>query len=331
MRGLLVSLTVVASILMPVIAHAEVEEVLISRQFGMPYLPMVLMQKHELIEKHAAERNINLRAQWLTISATSANESLISGAVDIIATGTGPLILLWDRTKSNMGVKAIAAVSDMPMRLNSRNPNFKTLADLSSEDRIAVPAIGLGSMQAITLKKAATDLYGAERNNHFDANIVAMPHPDATAALLSGMHEINSHFTTPPYMYLQLENDAVHTVMSSFDVWGQSTLITLNTTSKFVDDNPTVAEVILAALQEAQDMATADLASAIKDYVEVTGEQLSPSTIEAFLNDDEVSFNLAPSGMLAVATFMHEIGGISEPPADWKEMFHEGVHDLNGS
>lgn len=331
MRKFLTGAALIASIVMPFSAYAEVEEVRISRQFGMPYLPMVLMQKHELIEKHAAERNMNLRADWLTISATSANESLISGAVDIIATGTGPLILLWDRSRDNLGVKALAAVSDMPMRLNSRNPNFTDISNLSSEDRIAIPAIGLGSMQGLTLKKAATDLFGFERNTFFDANTVAMAHPDATAALLSGRHEVNAHFTTPPYMYLQLENEDVHTVMSSFEVWGQSTLIVLNTTSRFVEQNPQVSEVIIAALREAQEMATADRAAAIADYIEVTGEQLSSATVEAFLNDDEVAFNLAPSGMLSVASFMYEMEGISAAPEDWTELFHPGVHDLDGS
>jgi NitT/TauT family transport system substrate-binding protein len=33
------------------------------------------------------------------------NESLLSGSIDVAATGVGPMVLIWDRTRGNFGVK----------------------------------------------------------------------------------------------------------------------------------------------------------------------------------------------------------------------------------
>ncbi|MGE0339812.1 MAG: ABC transporter substrate-binding protein [Xanthobacteraceae bacterium] len=329
MKRALLAATVLAMCLSS--ARAEVTEVKFARQFGLPYLALVLMEKHQLIEKHAAKAKVNLKANWATISAASINESMISGAIHISATGTGPMVLVWDRTKGNLNVKGLAAISDIPMSLMSRNPNFKTLKDISASDRIALPAANLGSMQAITLKKAATQLFGNDGLKKFDTNMISMAHPDALAALLSGKHEVNAHFTTPPYSYIEAEDKSVHRVLSSFEIWGPSTLITINTSAKFFNENPNAIKVILAALQEACDMANSNRKQALADYIELTKEKLSPGVQAAFLADKEIEFNIAPRGIYQVAEFMLLVGAIKNKANSWKDLFHSAIHDKSGS
>ena len=316
----------------PVQARAEVKEVKLARQFGLHYLPLVLMEKHNLIEKAAAAAHVDLKASWLQISASGINESLLSGAIDVSATGTGPLVLMWDRTHGNLGVKGIAAISEVPMILTSRNPSFKSLKDMSSKDRIAMPAVGLGSMQAVTLKAAAVDLFGKGGVNKFDANVVAMTHPDAAAALLSGKSEVNAHFTAAPYSYMELQDPKIHRVLSSYDVWGgQSTLITINATTKFYEQNPKVVKVIFDALKEATAMANKDRKAALADYISVTKEKLSPEVQDAFLKDKEINFQVAPRGLQKVAEFMFAAGGVKQKSTSWKDLFFPIVHGENGS
>jgi NitT/TauT family transport system substrate-binding protein len=313
-------------------ARAEVNEVKLARQFGLHYLPLVLMEKHNLIEKAAAAAHVDLKASWLQISASGINESLLSGAIDVSATGTGPLVLMWDRTHGNLGVKGIAAISEVPMILTSRNPSFKSLKDMSSKDRIAMPAVGLGSMQAVTLKAAAVDLFGKGAVNKFDANVVAMTHPDAAAALLSGKSEVNAHFTAAPYSYMELQDPKIHRVLSSYDVWGgQSTLITINATTKFYEQNPKVVKVIFDALKEATAMANKDRKAALADYISVTKEKLSPEVQDAFLKDKEINFQVAPRGLQNVAEFMFAAGGVKQKSTSWKDLFFPIVHGENGS
>lgn len=313
-------------------AHAEVKEVKLARQFGLHYLPLVLMEKHKLVEKAAAAANINLKANWLQISASGINESLLSGAIDISATGAGPLVLLWDRTHSNLAVKGIAAVSEVPMILTSRNPSFKSLKDLSATDRIAMPAIGLGSMQAVTLKAAAVQQFGKDAVTKFDANVVAMAHPDAATALMSGKSEVNAHFTAAPYSYMELQDPQIHRVLSSYDVWGgQSTLITINTTSKFYEQNPKVVKAVFDALKEASAMASNDRKAALADYIAVTNEKLSSEVQESFLKDKDINFQVAPRGLQKVAEFMLFVGGVKQKSTSWKDLFFPIVHNENGS
>lgn len=313
-------------------ARAEVSEVKIARQFGLQYLPMVLMEKHKLIEKAAAAEKIDLKASWLQISAASMNESLLSGSINISATGTGPMILIWDRTRDNFGIKAIAAVSEVPMVLTSRNPDFTSIKTISAKDRIALPSVGLGSMQALTLKMATAQAFGMENVAKYDVNTISMAHPDATAAMLSGQHEVNAHFTTPPYSYTQLRDPRIHRVMNSYDVLGgQATLIVISTTSKFYNDNPKVMQAVVTALKEATALANADRKTAIAEYMDVTKEKLSPDVIEAFLNDKEIYFDTTPRGIYKTAEFMYKIGAIKNKPENWQDMFFPAVRDANGS
>jgi NitT/TauT family transport system substrate-binding protein len=313
-------------------AQAEVAEVSLARQYGLHYLPLVLMERNNLIEKHAKAAKVDLKVSWKQFSGgASVNEALISGALNIVAGGTGPLVTIWDKTKSNMGVKGFAAISEVPMVLLSRNPAFKSLKDISPKDRIALPAVKT-SMQAITLQMAAAKLYGAKEYTKLDSQTVSMAHPDGVAAMLSGKLEVNAHFTAPPYSYKELENPAIHRVMTSYDVYGgRATLIVIYGTTKFYDENPTVVKIVLAALQEAIDMTNANRRKAVEEYIEVTKEKLDPNAIERFVADKDVGFDIAPKGIFKVAEFMHSVGSVKNMPGSWKDMFFPTIHDKAGN
>ena len=77
-----------------------------------------------------------------------------------------------------------------------------TPADFTKKDKIAVPTVK-GSMQSTILGIAAEKMYGEAGRGKFDTLTVAMAHPDATIALLSG-GEVNNHFSVPPYQYQEL-------------------------------------------------------------------------------------------------------------------------------
>ena len=119
-------------------AAAETNEVRIVRQFGIHYLPLVVMEDQKLVEKRAKANGIaDLKVTWAQLSGgASVNDALLSHAVDFSAGGVGPLIVLWDKTQGGKGdVKAVAAVSDVPMTLTTRNPAVKSIADFT--DRTA--------------------------------------------------------------------------------------------------------------------------------------------------------------------------------------------------
>ena len=103
----------------------------------------------------------------------------------------------------------------MPMYLNPRNPNVRSIKDFTEKDKIALPAVKV-SIQSVTLQMAAEKLFGEGNHNKLDALTVTLSHPDALVALLSGGSEITAHFTTPPYQYQELEKPGIHTVPVSY-------------------------------------------------------------------------------------------------------------------
>ena len=174
--------TLVASVALLALSFAagaqQKSEISITRQPGILYLPSHVMEKQQLIEKEAAKLGVpNLKVTWASLSGGGAQtDALLSGNVDVVNTGVGNLLLLWDRTKG--GVKGIVANSALPLALITRNPNIHTLKDYGPNDRIAVPTLKV-STQAILLQMASEKTFGAGQMTKLDANTVQLGHPDA--------------------------------------------------------------------------------------------------------------------------------------------------------
>ena len=45
-------------------AQAEVAKVRVSRQFGLPYLPMIVIEAQHLLEKNAKALGVDVEAEW---------------------------------------------------------------------------------------------------------------------------------------------------------------------------------------------------------------------------------------------------------------------------
>src|SRR5881275_1485412 len=199
------ALAVFGSLASSIAAQAQQKnEIAVSRQPGILYMPTHIIEKQKLIERHAAQLGLkDVTTRWVTLSGGGAQtDALLAGGVDILCTGTGNLLLLWDRTKG--GVKGIVATSAQPMSLISRDANIKSIKDFGPGDKIAVPTVKI-STQAIVLQIAAAKLFGADQWSKFDANTVQLGHPDAVGAMSNPSHEIHNHFTIPPYTFIELK------------------------------------------------------------------------------------------------------------------------------
>ncbi len=148
---------------------------------------------------------------------------------------------------------AVASLGNFPYYLLSNNPGVKTIADFSDKDRIAVPAVGV-SVQSRFLQYAAAKQWGDAQFDKLDTCTVALPHPDATAALMAGGTEITGHFGNPPFQEQGLANPKVHVVLNSYEVLGGPASATvLYATEKFRRDNPKTYRAFVGALAEAAD------------------------------------------------------------------------------
>mgnify|MGYP001589307100 FL=1 len=313
-------------------AQAEVKEIKVAQQYGISYLPMMLMGEQKLIEKHAKASGLgDVTVSWSRFKGGSEmNDAILSNNLHFASGGVGPLITLWAKTKGNADVKAVAAMNSMPLYLNTNNPNVKTLKDFTEKDKIALPAVKV-SMQAVTLQIAAEKVFGPGKQNQLDKLTVSMSHPDGQIALLSGKSEITGHFSSPPFQYQQLAKPGIHKVISSYEALGGPTTFNLIwTTSKFRNENPKTYGAFVKALDEAIAQINKDKKAAAEAYLRISKDKDSLENIVKMLNDPEIVFTTTPQSLMKYAAFMNKIGSIKVMPKDWKEMFFPNVHHLQG-
>ncbi len=311
--------------------RAEMSEINVAQQYGISYLPLMLMEEQKLIEKYAKASGVDVKVGWAKFAGGSVmNDALLSGSLQFASGGVAPFVTLWSRTRGNLDVKAVAAINSMPIYLNSRNPSVKTIKDFGDKDRIALPAVKV-SIQAVTLQMAADMAFGEGQANKFDALTVTMSHPDAQSALLSGQSEITAHFSSPPFQYQQLERPGIHTVLNSYDVLGgPATFNVVWTTSKFRNDNPRIYDAFVKALDEATTQINRDKRAAALAYLRISKDKDSADNILKMLNDPAIVYTTTPQNMMKYVDFMHKIGAIKVKPETWRDLFFPNAHALPG-
>jgi len=333
-RGLIGALCA-ALLLAPAAARAEVDEVKIPLGAGgFGFLPYLVMEKHKLVEQAARENGLpNLKVSWVNFGGPSVvNDMLLSGAAHISAAGPPAFLTLWDKTNANIKVKGIAAMTAIPMYLNTRSPTLKSLKDLGDNDKIAVTAVKV-SIPAIIMQMAAIKEYGPADYTRYDKYTVSLTHPDGVIALLSGRTEITAHFTSPPFHHYERRTPDVRTVMTSNDVMGgPSTFTMLYTTSKFHDENPKTYAAILKALEKAIALINTDRRAAAEIFLGTSdGKGWTIDEVAELLKDPDMRFTTAPENVMKYASFMADVGSIKNRPKSWQDLFFPEIHAVPGN
>ncbi len=314
-------------------AQAEVSEITVATQYGISYLPLVVMQHDQLIQKAAAKEGIkNLTVNWLHFNNGAAmNSALLSGTLTFPSGGVGPLITIWSRTRGNYNVHGVACLNTMPLFLTTTNPKVKSIRDFTSKDRIALPAVKV-SVQAVTLEMAAAKVWGFKHYDKLDPLTVSMSHPQGMAAMLSRHSEIDAHLSSPPFQYEELEHKGVHLVLNSYKVLGgPATFNCVWTTAKFEHENPKIYKAFLTALREATAFINAHKAAAAKIYIEQEHSKLSFAFVNGIIHKPGLAYTMVPKHVMKYADFMAKVGLIKAKPNSWKELFFPQIDNLPGS
>jgi NitT/TauT family transport system substrate-binding protein len=320
-----------ASVLVPA-ARAE-GQLRIAEQFGIVYLLLNVAQDQKLVEKHGKAAGIDIKVDYVKLSGGSAvNDALLSGSIDIAAAGVGPLLTIWDRTLGRQNVRAVASLGNFPNYLVTNNPAVKSIADLTDKDRIAVPAVGV-SVQSRILQLASARQWGDAQYNRLDKLQVALPHPEATAAIIKGGTEITAHFGNPPFQEQALAaNPNARVILKSYDVLGgPSSATVLYATEKFRAENPKTYKAFIDALAEAAQWTTANPEKAADTYLRVTGAKMDRDFLLKIVKSPDVQFRITPQNTYTLASFLHRIGAIRNKPASVKDYFFADPHVASGS
>lgn len=315
------------SVALPLGVRAEVSELRIPLGAGgFGFLPLHMMNKHDLIEKHAEKAGVKVTVNWANIGGPSVMiDALLSGSAHFISAGPPSFLILWDRTQGTGNVKGVAAMSSMPMSLNTRAEHLKSIDDLKASDKIAVTSVK-SSIPSIIMQMHAVAKHGKDQAFRFDPYTVTMNHADAAVALISGSSNINAHYASPPLSQRELKEPGIRSIMNSDDVMGGSTTFTMvSTTQKFRDENPKVYAAFVAALKEAQDMIKADKRAAAAVLIESMGGAKAGTVEEmvAILDDPAIKYTTRPENVMKYALFMNDIGSIKNRPKSIEELFFE--------
>ena len=327
--------TVVVIVIAGTAAYADKNNLTVSNQLGVNYLPMSVMKRGRLIEKHAEALGLGtVSVTFVKLgSGTATNDALLSGSVDVAASGTPTMIQIWSATAGSPGsVMGIGALGSLPFLLNTTNPSVKSIADFTEQDRIAVPAAKVG-LQATLLQMECAKLFGEANYAKLDHLTVTMAHPDALSALLSGGRgSITAHFGQSPFQDAELRDAKVHTVLTSHDVLrGPASGELLVTTATFRNANPKLYKAVFAALEETIRIINSDKRRAAQIYVEDAQVKESPEVIEKIISGPLVEYSSVPNGVMKYADFMHKVGRIKRRPEKWSDIFFPEVHDRPGS
>ena len=324
----LVSLGVAAGL--PARAEGQLR---IAEQFGIVYLLLNVAQDQGLIEKHGKALGVDVKVEFVKLSGgANVNDALLSGSIDVAGAGVGPLLTIWDRTRGRQNVRGIASLGNFPYYIVSNRPGVKTMADFGDQDRIAVPSVSV-SVQARILQLASARLWGDAQFARLDKNQVALPHPEATAAIIKGGTEINAHFGNPPFQEQELAgNPNAHIVLKSYDVLGGPASATvLYGTEKFRAENPKTYKAFVDALAEAASLVRANPEKAADIFIRTNHSGIDRKLLLSIITNPEVEFKLTPQNTLGLAQFMQRIGAIRNRPASARDYFFDDAQNAGAS
>lgn len=104
----------------PLIGHrarAQAGVLRISKQYGLPYLPMMVIEEQRLLETELARRGLaGTKVEWSSVAGPAQQvDGLLSGQYDVIGPGVPTLLTLWDKTVGTpLETRALCAMQSMP-------------------------------------------------------------------------------------------------------------------------------------------------------------------------------------------------------------------------
>ena len=315
-------------------AQAAEGQLRIAQQYGIVYLLLNVAQDQQFIEKQGKAQGVDIKVSYLQFSGGPAvNDALLSGNVDIAGAGVAPLFTLWDRTKGKQNVKGVASLGNFPYLLVSNNPAVKTIADFSDKDRIALPAVGV-SVQSRILQLASAKQWGDAQYNRLDRLQVAIPHPEAAAAIIKGGTEITAHFGNPPFQEQELAaNPQARVVLNSYDVQGGPASSTvLYATEKFRQESPKTYRAFVDALDESARFVQAHPEQAADIFLKSGGGgKVDRNLILQIIKNPQVQFTIQPQNTVGLGQFLQRVGVIKTKPESVRDYFFDDARISGGS
>jgi NitT/TauT family transport system substrate-binding protein len=294
------------------------QKITIAYQFGIGYAPLLIIKQQRLLEKAYP----GLEVEWRQLaSGTPITDGIIRGDIQIGAMGTGPMLVGWAR---GIDWKVIAPLDEADLWLMVHDRSIRSIDDLRGK-RIATPTAT--SIQAVVLRKMAEVKLRNARA--LDSGLLNMDHPDGMQALLSG--QIDAHFTSPPYQWLELGRGA-RALGKSYGYFGAHTFLVTVMTRAYYNQYTAFSQRFYRLVKQQIDLINKKpkVAAAIlarEDATETTATQIR----RWITRKNSLKFTTRPRGLMRTAGFMNKIGLLNRVPRNWRELVFPPVYPTKGS
>ncbi len=285
----------------------------IAEQFGLAYAPIQIMKEKQFLDARVPE---GTDIQWIQLANTAAiRESMIAGDLDIGFMAIPPFLIGWDR---GMEWKIATGLCSSPLGLVTHKESVRSLSDLTSEDRIALPQPG--SIQHILLSMACEKAFNNPQQ--FDQQLVTMSHPDGMNALIA-KQDITAHFTSPPYLNKALKVEGLHQILSGEEAMGKEFSFIVGTvTQDFYDTHPSLYTSFLEALQESIHYIQNNPA----ESAVILSKQYNLPQEETLEYIQSIQYGSTVKGLSDFAEFMVNNGYLDKTFTDINEVLFEEAH-----
>jgi len=299
------------------------EQVRIGIGYGLAFLPLYICEDQKLVEKYARALHLNVRVTYERfLGAGPVQDAMASGRIDVGPFGTTPLLMAWDKAKNandkRRQILAVSGMTTLPLTLLSNRPNIRSIADLRTVDRIAVPT--LSSPQVYLLEMQSEKIFG--QYDRLRGQIIELSPTDALTALIDGNGPVTAYFASPPFTQIALKGPRIHQILNSQQViGGKASFLILGATRSYIETHPKIPQAIDQAMDEAARLIDDDPRRAAQIYLtHEPSKALDAADIAAVLMANKGEFGSAVAGTQAFAEFLGKHGELKTPPRSWKDI-----------
>jgi NitT/TauT family transport system substrate-binding protein len=320
LRHGLIAFAALAGLLPSLVPALAQDQVRIGLGYGFAFLPLYVCEDLKLVEKQAKAAHFDLAAKYVHFaSGGELHVALAAGQIDIAPFGTAPLVAGAVQTETaGRQIVAVSGITSLPLTLLSNQADERSIADLKTNDRIAVPT--LTSPQIYLLQMQSEKTFG--KFDRLRNQIVMLSHPKAIAALADNNGQATAYFSSPPFTQIALRAANVHALLSSSDVInGKSSFLILGALRSYVNAQPQVAALVSKAIDEAARLIRDDPKRAAQIYLtHEPSAALNAAAMEAIIRETKDEFGSPVYGVQATADFMMRIGELKGSLRSWKDI-----------
>jgi NitT/TauT family transport system substrate-binding protein len=186
------------------------------------------------------------------------------------------------------------------------------------------------SVQSRFLQYAAAKQWGDKEFNRLDKYTVAVPHPDATAALIAGGTELTGHFSNPPFQDRRWPTERARGAQHLRPARPELADGAVRH-REIPQRQPENLQGLRRGAGRSRAVRPERQGAAADTYIRVTKAKIDRAELLKIIDNPQFEFSVTPKNTYPLAEFLYRVGAIKNKPESWKDYFFQDAKPLQGS